>query len=223
MECAKITIESLSAAYFAPGYNNEGCASLPVAPPSAIQGLVAATTGNPNETGYEAGWMMQFSSEFEDYEKIVPARRNPAIDDFEPFRHGYRLIRTPVKRKYLIEPRLILYIEEKYAGNFHKPHHTLRLGRSQDVAWISSIEPVTLNRVTEADVEGVILPFPLIGSNFVSFIWALPQSAHGYDNRQWNRPTPYAFLTKRQHIIVSNEVELYLDSALNLAIPFFSL
>jgi CRISPR-associated protein Cas5t len=223
MECSKIIIESLSAAFFAPGYNNEGCASLPVPPPSAIQGLVAAVTGNPDENGFRAGWMMQYVSLYEDYEKIVPARRKPDINDFEPFRDGYRLVRTPVKRKYLIEPRLTLYIDQKYEKKFRSPFHTLRLGRSQDMAWVSSMESVKLDRVSEADVEGVILPFPLTKSNVVSFIWALPQAAHGYDERRWQHPVPFAFLHKRQHVAVSDAVELYFDSQLNLAVPFFAI
>ncbi|MCI0614199.1 CRISPR-associated protein Cas5 [bacterium] len=223
MECFRVIIESLSAAFFAPGYSNESCSSLPVPPHSAIQGLIAAATGNPEEKGFHAGWMMRYSSIYEDYEKIVPARRKPNLDDFEPFRTGFRLVRTPVKRKYLIEAKLFLYIEEKFIQALQSPCHTLRLGRSQDLAWISSITPVELHQVKEADIEGVILPFPLPNNSLAAFIWAIPEKASGYDERTWHNPKPYAFLRKRQHISVGSELSLYLDSEFNLAIPFYTL
>lgn len=133
MRCVRVTIEALSAAFFPPGYNNDGCKSLPVPPPSAIQGLLSAATGQ-QEQNIWAGWTMKSYSAYQDYEKIVPARRKPTTEDFEYYRSGYRLVRTPVKRTFLIEPRLTLYVEERIASALRCPFYTLRLGRSQDLA-----------------------------------------------------------------------------------------
>jgi CRISPR-associated protein Cas5t len=220
MECLRVTIHALSAAFFAPGYNNEGCASLPVPPPSAIQGLVSAAAGK-QERSFQAGWRMEFQSYYEDYEKIVPARRSPAEDDYEPYRNGYRLVRTPVKRKYLIEPCLTLYTERRFARAFLAPYHTLRLGRTQDLAWVSEVRCVKLEPVTEANVQGVVIPFPLPAGGMASFLWAVPETAIGYGERQWLRPKPFAFLSKNQRLTgLSN---FYLDPETNLAVPFYKL
>jgi len=223
IKCCRVTIEALSAAFFAPGYNNEGCASLPVPPPSAIQGLIAAATGNPKENGFSAGWMMTSHSVYEDYEKIVPARRTPKADDFEPFRNGYRLMRTPVKRKYLIEPRLTLYVEKRLAKSLFTPYHTLRLGRSQDLAWVTDIEDVLLESVSEGEVEGVVIPFPLPIGGMVSFIWLVPSSASGYGQRRWRDPKPHAFLTKAQQLRGLQGMSFYRDATTGKSVPFYEL
>jgi CRISPR-associated protein Cas5t len=223
LECQRVTIEALSAAFFAPGYNNEGCASLPVPPPSAIQGLVAAATGNSTINGFYAGWMMTFYSIYEDYEKIIPARRAPNAGDFEPYRTGYRLNRTPVKRKYLIEPRLTLYLERALAEAISAPYHTLRLGRSQDLAWVSSSEEIVLEATDEGEVQGVVVPFPLPVGGMASFLWVVPSSAGGYDRRQWHNPQPHAFLTKAQHLRGLQGKAFYRDAATGKTMPFYLL
>jgi CRISPR-associated protein Cas5t len=128
-----------------------------------------------------------------------------------------------VRRKYLIEVKLFLYIEKKFIPALQSPHHTLRLGRSQDIAWISSITPVELQQVKEAEVEGIIIPFPLPSKSITSFIWAIPEKSSGYDERNWQNPKPYAFLSKRQHILVENELSLFLDPEISLAIPFYTI
>lgn len=219
----RVKVEALSAAFFAPGYNNDGCKSLPVPPPSAIQGLIAAATGNPDESGFRAGWRFEFFDVYEDFEKIVPARRSPGFDDFEPYRTGYRLIRTPVKRRYLIEPRLTLYVEERFADALCAPHHTLRLGRSQDLAWVSSVELATLELIEAADVQGVVVPFPPPLGALASFLWNVPGKASGYGRREWREPRPHAFLTRKQSVRGLNGRNFYLDPQAGLAIPLYEL
>lgn len=219
----RITIEALSAAFFAPGYNNDGCRSLPVPPPSAIQGMIAAATGNPHESDFQAGWRFDFFAEYEDFEKIVPARRSPDIADFESYRTGYRLNRTPVKRRYLIQPRLTLYVEERLAQALSAPHHTLRLGRTQDLAWVTSSEKITLEATDAAQVQGIVVPFPLPRGALTSFLWNVSGKATGYGNRQWTEPRPHAFLTQKQPVHDLGGRNFYLDPEAQLAIPLYQL
>ncbi len=223
LSICRVEIEALSAAFFAPGYNNDGCKSLPVPPPSAIQGLVAAATGDPAETGFRAGWKFEFFGDYEDFEKIVPSRRKPDVADFEPYRTGYRLNRTPVKRRYLIAPRLTLYVEARLAQALVAPHHTLRLGRSQDLAWVANVENVQLEPTDAAQVQGIIVPFPLPQGALASFLWNVPGKASGYDQRGWSQPQPHAFLTSRQSLRGVGERDFYLDSQTGLAVPFYEL
>ncbi len=223
LSICRVEIEALSAAFFAPGYNNDGCKSLPVPPPSAIQGLIAAATGNPGESGFSAAWSFKFFGDYEDFEKIVPSRRKPNVDDFESFRTGYRLNRTPVKRRYLIEPRLTLYVEQRLASALLAPYHTLRLGRSQDLAWVSSVENTTLEPTDAADIQGVVVPFPPPPGALASFLWNVPGKATGYDQRQWSQPSPHAFLTARQSVRELKSRNFYLDPQTQLAVPLYQL
>lgn len=223
LSICRVEIEALSAAFFAPGYNNDGCKSLPVPPPSAIQGLIAAATGNPDESGFQAGWCFQFNSDYEDFEKIVPSRRKPSVADFESYRTGYRLARTPVKRRYLIEPRLTLYVEERLARALLAPYHTLRLGRTQDLAWVVSVEAATLEPTEAAQVQGVIVPFPPPAGALASFLWNVSSRATGYGQRSWHEPHPHAFLTAKQSVRELRGRNFYLDPQTQLAVPIYDL
>lgn len=223
LSLCRVQIEAFSAAFFAPGYNNDGCKSLPVPPPSAIQGLIAAATGNPNEGGFQAGWRFEFFSDYEDFEKIVPSRRKPEAADFESYRTGYRLNRTPVKRRYLIEPRLTLYVEERLANALLAPHHTLRLGRTQDLAWVANTEKATLESTDAAQVQGVVVPFPPPAGALASFLWNVPSKASGYGERQWSQPQPHAFLVAKQSVRGLGQRNFYLDVQTQLAVPIYEL
>ena len=223
LSICRVEIQALSAAFFAPGYNNDGCKSLPVPPPSAIQGIIAAATGNPDESGFQAGWRFDFHSDYEDFEKIVPSRRKPETADFESYRTGYRLGRTPVRRTYLIEPRLVLYVEERLANALLAPHHTLRLGRTQDLAWVSKVETVTLESTDAAQVKGIVVPFPPPPGALASFLWNVPAKASGYGQREWSQPRPHAFLTAKQSVRDLSGRNFFFDPQIELAVPFYDL
>ena len=223
----RVTIKALSAAFFAAGYNNESCASLPVPPPSAIQGLVAAAVGDPQLQNFIAGWHFRFTSIYKDYEQIVPARRyvkeTASETDVEPWRDGYRVKRTPVFRSYLIEPRLSLYLHSDLAKAFRAPFYTLRLGRSQDLAWVSAIDEVQVYLVDEAEIEGVVVPFPPPQGCGVTMLWGVPATGSGYGERQWQNPTPYVFVRDRSRCSGLKERRFYLDSQQNCAFPLHQL
>ena len=223
----RVTIEALSAAFFAAGYNNESCTSLPVPPPSAIQGLVAAAVGDPNLQNFVAGWQFRFSSIYKDYEQLVPARRSlketAKETDVEPWRDGYRAKRTPVSRSYLIEPRLYLYLDAKLACAFRAPFYTLRLGRTQDLAWVSAIDEIQVSKVDEAVIEGVVTPFPPPDGCSITMLWGVPATSFGYGERQWQKPAPYAFVRDKNHCRGLKKREFYLDAEQNRAFPMHQL
>ena len=227
MTLHRVTIEALSAAFFAAGYNNESCTSLPVPPPSAIQGLVAAAVGDPNLQNFAAGWHFRFASIYKDYEQIVPARTSlketPSETDVEPWRGGYRAKRTPVSRSYLIEPRLTLYLSADLAEAFLAPFYTLRLGRSQDLAWVSAIDEVEVTAVDEAEIQGVVIPFPPPIGCSVSMLWGVPATGSGYGERNWQRQAPYAFIREKNFCRGLKSRGFYFDAEQNLAFPIHQL
>lgn len=227
MTLHRVTIEALSAAFYAAGYNNESCVSLPVPPPSAIQGIVAAAVGEPNFQNFRAGWHFRATSIYKDYEQIVPARRSlretPSETDVEPWRDGYRVKRTPVSRSFLIEPRLCLYLPSEIAIAFRAPFYTLRLGRSQDLAWVSAIDEVQVSLVDEAEIEGVVIPFPPPQGCGVTMLWGVPATGFGYGQRQWQNPKPYAFVRNRNRCRGLKARQFYLDSQQNCAFPLHQL
>lgn len=221
IRCWHVQIGAMTAAFYAPGYSGDGCSSLPVPPPSAIQGLVSAAFGH-SANGLLAGWRLRSAGHGFDYEKIVPARSQPGPEDFESYRAGYRLTRTPVTRGYLIEPVLSLYLTAEETGAaFRAPHHTLRLGRSQDLAWVMSVRQTEVRRVSSADVEGVVLPLPLPAGGVASFLWAVPSTGFGYWERTWAAPRPHAFLAARQHL--TDLPATYVDPDVGLGVPFYEL
>lgn len=221
MNVARITLCARTGSFFPPGNNGDGCVSLGVPPPAAIQGLISAAVGQ-DVSGVIAGWCMVCSGLYSDYEKIVPARRKPAEDHFESFGNGYRLIRTPVKRSILIEPKLTLYVPEYLMEAFRHPYYTLSLGRSQDIAWVENIAIThvqPLEDTEEAEVEGIICPFPLPSGSIAGTIWLLHTHACGFGDRIWSDPFPFAILEKRQRI--RGMANLHIDMETGCTVPFY--
>ncbi|GAI16330.1 unnamed protein product, partial [marine sediment metagenome] len=66
-----------------------------------------------------------------------------------------------VKREFLLNPQLYLYLKEKAIANyFWKPCYPLLLGRSTELACVEEIKKVNLVQSKKFRLGGVILPFP---------------------------------------------------------------
>jgi CRISPR-associated protein Cas5t len=67
-----------------------------------------------------------------------------------------------IKREFLTNPRLTLYLPSSWEQPFRRPRYCLLLGRTQDVACLESIEPAQLQPVDEGMLSGVLLPWEAI-------------------------------------------------------------
>jgi CRISPR-associated protein Cas5t len=90
------------------------------------------------------------------------------------------------KRQFHVRPQLDLFLDNlAFRDFFENPKNAACIGRSQDVAWIKSIEKVEAEPCAEGVVRGSLIPFPQPGAN--GQILNLPDYFHnqerGYTRR----------------------------------------
>jgi CRISPR-associated protein Cas5t len=160
MEAVRIDLRAYTASFRVPGMMGYQTTS-PVPPPSTIYGLLAAATGRevrPEETWI--AYRFEYKALAHDLEKII------AFPDGGPrWDKKLNAVNTlPITRQFLFEPHLILYVKPGIVAQaFLRPRYPLLLGRSQDVAFVEHFEDTVLEAVGEANMSGVLLPFPAPG------------------------------------------------------------
>lgn len=156
-EGIRVVITAYSASFCAPGMLGYQL-TLPVPPLSAIYGLLSAAAGRwvaPNEVEWLA-YRFEYEGKATDLEAIITfERRRP--DDTPTFAG-----RNVIKREFLTNPCLTLYLPNCWEQSFRRPRYSLLLGRTQDVACVESIEPAQLQPVDEGMLSGVLLPWEVI-------------------------------------------------------------
>jgi len=157
LEGIRVVITAYSASFCAPGMLGYQL-TLPVPPLSAIYGLLSAAAGRwvaPNEVEWLA-YRFVYEGKATDLEAIITfERRRP--DDTPTFAG-----RNVIKREFLTNPRLTLYLPSSWEQPFRRPRYSLLLGRTQDVACVESIEPAQLQPVADGMLSGVLLPWEVI-------------------------------------------------------------
>lgn len=139
--------------------------TLPVPPLSTIYGLLSAAAGRwilPTEVEWLA-YRCEYEGKALDLEAIYQFDR--ADEKAVPIPKPYPKTRTILQREFLVMPRLTLYLPPEWEAAFRKPRYPLLLGRTQDVAGVESITPVTLEPVDKGEVSGVLLPLELVADS----------------------------------------------------------
>ncbi|SFM78093.1 type I-B CRISPR-associated protein Cas5b [Thermodesulforhabdus norvegica] len=157
LEGIRIEIAAYTASFRVPHYVGHQL-TLTVPPLSTIYGLLSAATGRwilPEEVDWMA-YRFEYESRGEDLEKIYQFERNKVGAPAKPGKS------TVVRREFLVMPRLILYLPLRWENCFRNPRYTLLLGRTQDVAFVEKIRRVSLQRVSDGEVRGCLVPFELI-------------------------------------------------------------
>lgn len=135
--------------------------TLPVPPLSTIYGLLSAAAGRwvpPQEVTWLA-FRCDYESKAMDLEAIWTVERSG------PHEAARFVTRNVIKREFLTMPRLTLFLPAEWESEFRRPRYALLLGRTQDVASVESVKPVTLEPVGEGEVSGVLLPLELVVQN----------------------------------------------------------
>lgn len=135
--------------------------TLPVPPLSTIYGLLSAAAGrwvSPQEVAW-LGYRCDYESKGMDLEAIWTVERP------RPHEAARFVTRNVIQREFLAMPRLTLYLPSEWAIAFLRPRYALLLGRTQDVASVEAVKPVTLEPVGEGEVNGVLLPLELVVQN----------------------------------------------------------
>lgn len=134
--CAKIS--SWTASFRYGGFMIGVQPTLPMPPLSTIYGLISAAAGkiiSPHDTF--VAYSFESNGRTVDLERIV---------EVEPGRGGKWNV---IQRELLMDAALTLYVHPNLAYNFRKPHFSLVLGRSTDLATVDSVEIVELEEVDE--------------------------------------------------------------------------
>lgn len=175
--------------------------TLHVPPLSTVLGLLNAAAGRylPHEE-LEIGYVFDFSGQAVDVETIWMVagakRKNAQKEDVVVASNSVKS--NPVRREFLFEARLTLYLfDEALANYFRQPAYQLLLGRSGDLATVDDIRQVTLQPVAgEAQLRGQLVP--LHPHYLPGQIQALPQYFTDTLPRQNLGTQAYSVLSPRE-------------------------
>jgi CRISPR-associated protein Cas5t len=159
-------------------YTGTGLTS-PLPPYSTLLGLLGSLAGRvvrPEET--RIGFSFQSSGTDYDLESTQRLK-------MEQGRLREQPNRNVAKRQFLVQPQLDLYLDNlDLRPIFENPMNVPCLGRSQDVAWIKTVDVLEVERVEQGTVHGTLLPFPQEGAS--GLILVLPEY-FGNDDEGYTR------------------------------------
>ena len=134
---------------------------LPVPPLATLRGMLAAATGNPAEpaTLGVASHAEGGGVDLETYHPISMDGSNPAVGGRVKAVKGGMTIRT---RPFLAKLHVTLWVPQpdggRVASALRRPVWGLRMGRSQDLAYLRSLAEVALAPASEAVVGYALAP-----------------------------------------------------------------
>lgn len=166
----RVTLIAYTASFRVPSFVGHQL-TLSVPPLSTIYGLLSAAAGRwvlPQEVEWLA-YRCEYEGRAIDLEAIVTVERKKLTE-------AARITgRNVLDREFLSMPRLTLYLPSEWETPLRRPRYALLLGRTQDVASVESIVPVTLELVNEGLINGVLVPWELVKQNHVpSLLYNLP-------------------------------------------------
>lgn len=164
MQVARIQIQGWTASFRYPAFISGFQPTLPVPPLSTIYGLLSAAKGElitPSET--KVGFVFLSETKAIDLETIYELHDTPL-----------RANTNVVKREFLYNPQLFLYIEDtSFLEYFRTPFYPLLLGRSTELAMVVKSELFELEELEDSRVGGSVFPFE-IKTGLSGTIQALP-------------------------------------------------
>jgi len=130
--------------------------SAPLPPYSTLLGLLGNLAGRVVEP-HETRIAYRFNSSGSDFDLETVQRLK-----MEKGRLREQPDRNVAKRQFLVRPQLDLYLDnvETFLPVMKNPANVPCLGRSQDLAWIETVEEIEVEPVEEGMVQGTLVPFP---------------------------------------------------------------
>jgi CRISPR-associated protein Cas5t len=128
--------------------------SLPCPPYSTLLGILGAIAGRPvSQSETRIGLEFHCSSRDVEIEKTDRLALNKGM--LSPHREGQGIL----KRYIYFRPQLDLYVSNlKLESAFRFPVSTPSLGRSQDIAWIKSVEKIYLKPMPSGNIGPTLIP-----------------------------------------------------------------
>lgn len=121
-----------------------------VPPPSTVYGLLSAVKGDlitPNDVSM--GYIFEYDAIFEDLESIYELEAKNVL----------KAKSNILTRQQLFNVKLWLYISKNLLESLKNPEYPIFLGRSTDLAVISDIKIVTLDKPNKVRIGKTCLPF----------------------------------------------------------------
>lgn len=199
MKYLRILIEGWTASFRYPAFISGFQPTLPVPPLSTIYGLLSAAKGElvtPDETN--VGFVFDYDAKAVDLETIYELK-------------GLKGNKSNVaKREFLFNPSLYLYTDDlKFKKYFKNPAYPILLGRSSDLAIISEIKEIEMEKKNNVKLGKTILPFGIEGA--FGIIQALPTHFSDSIPRKAIGTKPYLLMNQ----FFDYSGDCYFDSELN--------
>ena len=199
MKYLRILIEGWTASFRYPAFISGFQPTLPVPPLSTIYGLLSAAKGElvtPDETN--VGFVFDYDAKAVDLETIYELK-------------GLKGNKSNVaKREFLFNPSLYLYTDDLEIKKYFKnPAYPILLGRSSDLAIISEIKEIEMEKKNNVKLGKTILPFGIEGA--FGIIQALPTHFSDSIPRKAIGTKPYLLMNQ----FFDYSGDCYFDSELN--------
>lgn len=199
MKYLRILIEGWTASFRYPAFISGFQPTLPVPPLSTIYGLLSAAKGElvtPDETN--VGFVFDYDAKAVDLETIYELK-------------GLKGNKSNVaKREFLFNPSLYLYTDDlEFKKYFKNPAYPILLGRSSDLAIISEIKEIEMEKKNNVKLGKTILPFGIEGA--FGIIQALPTHFSDSIPRKAIGTKPYLLINQ----FFDYSGDCYFDSELN--------
>jgi CRISPR-associated protein Cas5t len=161
MKALRILIEGWVTSFRYPAFISGFQPSLPVPPLSTIYGLISAAKGDlVTPEDLSVGYIFTHRSKAVDLETIYELS-------------GLKGKSNVIKREFLVDPKLYLYVDDpSYEKYFKTPHYPLLLGRSTDLVTVSQTKQINLDKMSNVKLGKTILPLGIDGA--YGTIQALP-------------------------------------------------
>ena len=133
MKLLRVSISAWTASFRHPSFMIGFQPTLPIPPLSTIFGLISAAAGKPiTLKDTPLGFFFTSEGKGIDLERIM---------EITPGESGKSNI---IRREFLFNPKLTLYVDRKLRSFFEQPKYPLLLGRTSDLARIDEIKEVEL-------------------------------------------------------------------------------
>lgn len=134
--------------------------TLALPPLSAIYGLLTAAKGEwvtPHDAAI--GYVFRSRGKAVDLETVYEFKGKTKPNQKEI---DLRDVKSNIsRRECLVAPELYLYTPDTWLGEaFERPRYPLLLGRSTDLATVTSIDEIELQSVSQTTYQDTLLPFP---------------------------------------------------------------
>ncbi|MPW38849.1 type I-B CRISPR-associated protein Cas5 [Thermococcus sp. 101 C5] len=143
----RVKLRAWTASFRFPTFQSGYQPTLPVPPPSTIQGILSAAKGEPvylTKVPY-VGYVFRSEGKGTDLEKIYALGK----------------IETDImKREFHYNAELYLYLPDEWQEAFKRPRYQLLLGRSSDIATVEEVKKVELEE-REVPLGGTVVPLDL--------------------------------------------------------------